>query len=167
MGFITMILLTFLHLSSVVSLSTSPQEIGKLAISCDDAKKGHPPYPDIAHCVVIQNRDLPRDPGDLSDKPTWSARRPTKAIYQVPRRFHHRTCAAEITLSRGVAEEKGYWSDATPHFRALDASCWAHHWPPPKADFLGGSISFGDHGHLHLRFMYNGPTNLGTNGTLR
>ena len=148
-----------------ISSPVQPLRLPNLQATCDTAKEGHPPYPEIADCMAIQNRDLPRDPGDLSSKPTWSPNRPTKAIYRVPQRFRHRTCAAELTFVNGAIEEKGYWSDVNHHIGVLDSVCWSHRWPPPKRDFLGGFLRFGDSGNLQLRIMYNGPLLIQSNET--
>lgn len=159
------LLVFLLTVPRMEATSVRPAPIQNLAVSCNTAKEGHPPYPEITDCLVIQNRDMPRDPGDLHNKPVWSASRPTKAIYRVPRTFRHRTCAVELALLNGVSEERGYWSDTNRPVSALDSVCWGHRWPPPKRDFLGGFITFGDKSNLQLRVMYNGPPHLQSNGT--
>ena len=163
-----------LHLTIMVILNlplTLPSFIAQLStkdvtVTCEYAKEGHPPFPEITDCIAIQNRDLPRDPGDLSNKPVWKPTNPTKAIYRVPQTFRHRTCAVELILLHGVREERGYWSDANDRMASLDAACWGHRWPPPKKDFLGGFIRFGDNGNLQLHIQYNGPPLLQKNNTL-
>ena len=157
-----MVLLATRH---TISAFNPPARTLNVAVSCDTAKEGHDPYPEITDCLAIQNRDLPRDPGDLHSKPVWSATRPTKAIYRVPRIFRHRTCAAELSFVNGVSEEKGYWSDTNRPVTVLDSACWGHRWPPPKRDFLGGFIKFGDNSNLQLRVMYNGPLLFPSNET--